>query len=147
MSAGSVNAYGFQSRVNKATNMLQTFHSAANGIKWYERTSIDAISLVCRFFLQPVMTDTHHRSSVSSNTLISLKDRIQKFDENMLDVFPKVCVNSLHTKKKHEKTIAVLEIANLLSTYIVLAGGATVHCDVRLHYNANDFVVFECTSI
>ncbi|GFT36611.1 transposable element Tcb2 transposase [Trichonephila clavipes] len=36
------------------------------------------------------------------------------------------------------KTIAVLQIANLFSLYAALVGAATVTCDVRLRYNAND---------
>ncbi|GFW36717.1 hypothetical protein TNCV_1220491 [Trichonephila clavipes] len=39
---GGANASGFQSRVNEAMNALRIFHSAANGVEWYERAPNDA---------------------------------------------------------------------------------------------------------
>ncbi|GFW55829.1 hypothetical protein TNCV_122131 [Trichonephila clavipes] len=46
-------------------------------------------------------------------------------------------------KETHEKSIALLQIANLFSPYIALALGVTVARDVRLRYNANGFI-FHC---
>ncbi|GFW01917.1 hypothetical protein TNCV_3028881 [Trichonephila clavipes] len=45
-------------------------------------------------------------------------------------------------KKSHEKTIAALQIVNLFSLYIALAGGATVTRNVRLRCNSNDLCIF-----
>ncbi|GFV31078.1 hypothetical protein TNCV_4814111 [Trichonephila clavipes] len=39
---GNAKACDFQSKVNKAMDVLGTFHSAANGVEWYERTPNDA---------------------------------------------------------------------------------------------------------
>ncbi|GFS92448.1 hypothetical protein TNCV_1159411 [Trichonephila clavipes] len=39
---GGANACGFQSRINEAIDALRAFHSAANGVEWFERTPNNA---------------------------------------------------------------------------------------------------------
>ncbi|GFV09305.1 hypothetical protein TNCV_565521 [Trichonephila clavipes] len=39
---GDANACGFQSKVNEAMDVLQTFHPSTNGVEWYEQTPNDA---------------------------------------------------------------------------------------------------------
>ncbi|GFX09484.1 hypothetical protein TNCV_4698701 [Trichonephila clavipes] len=38
---GGANACGFQSRVNEEMELLRTFHFAASGVEWYDRSPND----------------------------------------------------------------------------------------------------------